>query len=79
VNKLKFLISAATLTFALAVPAAGEALICKPGETQTPPCSSASAMSGDPAAVPGQTETSDVQSVEIASLVELALYALLLA
>jgi hypothetical protein len=79
-NTLKSLIAAVVLTFALAVSAAGQAPVCKPGETQTPPCPSAQATSDDSAAVPGETQTPpEVQSVEIGSLVELALHVLLLA
>lgn len=78
-NTLKSLIAAATLTLALAVSAAGQASVCNPGETQTPPCPSPLVISEDPALVPGETQTPpEAQSAEIVSLVELALYALLL-
>lgn len=79
-NKLKSLISAAVLTFALAVSAAGGIPACNPGETHSPPCAPSSATSEDPASGGGETETPpEVQTVEIVTLVELALQALLLA
>src|SRR5687767_12982118 len=80
-NTLKSLVAAVTLTFVLFVSAAGQALDCKPGDTQTPPCPSGLVVtSEDPALVPGETRTPpEVQSVEIVSLVELALSLLLLA
>jgi len=79
-NTLKSLVAAVALTFALAVSAAGQAPVCNPGETQTPPCPSAPATSEDSASVLGETQTPpETQSVEIVSLVELALYVLLLA
>ena len=79
-NTLKSLVTTVVLTFALGVSAAGQPPVCKPGETQTPPCPSAPVTSEDPALAPGETQTPpEVQSVEIVSLVELALHALLLA
>lgn len=81
-NKLKSLVAVVALTFALAVSGsgAGQSPACNPGETQTPPCSSAPATSEDSAAVPGESQSPpETQSVHIVSLVELALYALLLA
>lgn len=80
-NRLKSVLAAAVLTLALAVSATGQQPPdCKPGETQTPPCSSALVMSGEPVAVLGETQTPpEAQSVEIVSLVELALRVLLLA
>jgi hypothetical protein len=81
-NTLKSLVLAAVLTLALAVSAAGQqAPECKPGETQTPPCPSGAVYDPtDPAVVPGETQTPpEAQSVEIVSLVELALHVLLLA
>ena len=78
-NTLKSLVSAVALTFVLAVSAAGQAPACNPGDTQTPPCPSA-LMSDDLVGVLGETQTpSEAQSVEIVSLVELALSVLLLA
>ena len=80
-NKLKSVLTAAVLTLALAVSAAGQQpQECKPGETQTPPCPSGLVTPEDPAGVPGETQTPpEAQSVEIVSLVELALSVLLLA
>lgn len=80
-NTLKSVVAAVALTFALAVAAGGQtAPLCVPGNTETPPCPLAQASSEEPAVVPGETPTSpEAQSVEIVSLVELALYALLLA
>lgn len=80
-NKLKSLVAATTLTFALVIPVAGQTPTCKPGETQTPPCPPASVMSEEPAAVLGETQTQpEVQSGEmVSSLVELALQVLFLA
>lgn len=78
-NRLKSVLAAAVLTLALAISATGQAPVCNPGETQTPPCPSAM-MSDDPVGVLGETQTPpDAQSVEIVSLVELALSVLLLA
>ena len=78
-NRLKSVLAAAVVTSALAVSAPGQAPVCNPGETQTPPCPSA-IMSDDPVGVLGETQTSpEAQSVEIVSLVELALSVLLLA
>ncbi len=79
-NRLKSVLAAAVLTLALAVSATGQAPVCKPGETQTPPCPSALVTSDDPVAVLGETQTPpEAQSVEIVALVELALSLLLLA
>ena len=80
-NTLKSLVTAVALTFALAVAAVGQtAPPCVPGHTETPPCPSAQATSEEPVVVLGETQTlSEAQSVEIASLVGLALHALLLA
>ena len=79
-NTLKSLVSAVALTFVLAVSAAGQAPVCNPGDTQTPPCPSALVTSDDPVAVLGETQNPpEAQSVEIVSLVELALSVLLLA
>jgi len=81
-NTFKSLVAAAVLTFALAFSAAGQAPVCNPGETQTPPCPSAltSDDTDDPAVLPGETQNPpEAQSVGIVSLVELALHALLLA
>lgn len=78
-NTLKSLVAAVVLMFALAVSTAGQDPLCKPGETQTPPCSSAQVTPDDLAAVPGETSSPEVQGLGIGSLVELALYALLLA
>ena len=78
-NRLKSVLAAAVLTLALAISATGQAPACTPGETQTPPCPSAM-MSDDPDGVLGETQTPpEAQSVEIVSLVELALSVLLLA
>ena len=78
-NTLKSLVAAVTLTFALAVSAAGETPVCNPGETHTPPCSTQVAPE-EPVGVSGATSTlPEAQTVEIVSLVEFALYALLLA
>ncbi|MGZ5436101.1 MAG: hypothetical protein ACXWIF_08605 [Pyrinomonadaceae bacterium] len=79
-NRLKSVLAAAVLTLALAVSATGQAPVCNPGETQTPPCPSALMTSDDPVAVLGETQTPPgAQSVEIVSLVELALSVLFLA
>jgi len=79
-NRLKSVLAAAVLTFALAGSATGQAPLCNPGDTQTPPCPSALVSSDDPVAVLGEAQTPpEVQSVEILSLVELALSVLLLA
>lgn len=79
-NTLKSLVLAVALTFALTVSTAGETSVCNPGETQTPPCPSAPALSDDTATVLGERQTPpETQSVEIVSLVELALYVMLLA
>jgi hypothetical protein len=79
-NRLKSVIAAAVLTLALAVSATGQEPTCKPGETQTPPCPSTLVISDEPVGVLGETETPpEAQSVEIVSLVELALSVLLLA
>ena len=80
-NRLKSVFAATVLTLALGVSAAGQAPVCNPGETQTPPCAPAPMTSENPGeVVPGETETlPEAQSVEIVSLVELALHALLLA
>jgi predicted small lipoprotein YifL len=80
-NTLKSLVTAVALTFALAVAAVGQtAPLCVPGHTETPPCPSAQATSEEPVVAPGETQMlPEAQSVEIASLVELALHALLLA
>lgn len=80
-NKLKSVLTAAVLTFALAVSAAGsQPQDCKPGELQTPPCSSGLVTSENPVAVLHETQTPpESQSVEIVSLVELALSVLSLA
>jgi len=79
-NTLKSLVTAVALTFALAVSTAGQARVCNPGDTQTPPCLSTLVTSADPALVPGDTQTPpELQSIEIVSLVELALSVLLLA
>ena len=77
-NRLKSLVAAVTLIFALAVSAAGETPACIPGETHTPPCQTLVAPE-DPV-VSGATSTlPEAESVEIVSLVDLVLYALLLA
>lgn len=79
-NTLKSVLCAAVLTFALAVSTAGQEPLCKPGETQTPPCPFALVTSEDPVAVLGETQTPpEAQSVELVSLVELALHVLMLA
>ena len=79
-NTLKSLVTAVALTFALAVSTAGQAPACNPGDTQTPPCPSSLVMSDEPVGVLGKTQTPpEAQSVEIVSLVELALSVLLLA
>ena len=78
-NSLKSVLAAAVLTLALTVSAPGQAP-CNPGETQTPPCLSGLVMSDDPVGALGETQTPpQAQSVEIVSLVELALSVLLLA
>ena len=78
-NRLKSVLAAAVLTLALAISVTGQAPVCNPGETQTPPCPSAM-TSDDPVGVLGETQTPpEVQSVEIVSLVDLALSVLLLA
>ena len=79
-NTLKSLVAAVVLTFAFTVSAGGQAPVCKPGETHSPPCPSTLVIQEDAALTPVETQTlQDVQSVEIVSLVELALHALLLA
>lgn len=80
-NTFKSVVGALALTFTLAVSAAGQtAPPCVPGHTETPPCQSVQATSEEPVVVPAETETwPAAQNVEIASLVELALYVLLLA
>lgn len=74
-NRLKSVLAAAVLTLVMAgAVAAGETLTppCVPGETLTPPCSSS-------ATEPGETQTPPAsESVEIFSLVRLALDSLLL-
>lgn len=79
-NKLKNLIAATVLTFVLTVAAgAQQSPTCKPGETQTPPCPS-SLEAPDDSVVPGETQTPpDEPIVNPLSLVECAIYALLLA
>ena len=80
-NRLKSILAATVLTLALGVSAAGQAPVCNPGETQTPPCPSTLVTSENPVEVmPGETQTPpEAQELEIVSLVELALHALLLA
>ncbi|MGQ0763030.1 MAG: hypothetical protein ACT4OT_13595 [Acidobacteriota bacterium] len=79
-NRLKSVVPAAVLSLALAVSATGQAPTCNPGETHTPPCPSALVTSEDPVAVLGETDTPpEDQSVELVSLVELALSVLFLA
>ena len=79
-NKLKSVFAAAVLTLALGFSTAGQAPVCNPGETQTPPCTPTLVTTEDPAVVPDEPQTPpEAQEVEIVSLVELALYALLLA
>ena len=80
-NTLKSLVTAVALTFALAVAAVGQtAPSCLPGHTETPPCLSAQATAEEPVVVPGATQAlPEGQSVEIASMIELALHVLLLA
>ena len=80
-NTLKSLVATAALTFALAVATVGQtAPPCVPGNTETPPCPSTQVTLEEPVVVPGATQTlPQAQTVEIASLVELALHALLLA
>ena len=79
--KLKSVLAAAVLTFTLGISAAGQAPLCQPGETQTPPCAAALETPENPALVdPGETQTPPgAHKLEIASFVELALHALLLA
>ena len=80
-NTLKSLVTAVVLIFALAVAAVGQtAPACVPGNTETPPCPSPHATLEEPVVVPAETQTlAEAQSLQIASLVELALHALLLA
>ena len=80
-NTIKSLVTAVVLMFALAVAAVGQtAPPCVPGQTETPPCPLAQVTSEEPVEVPGGTQTlPEAQSVQIASLVELALHLLLLA
>ena len=80
-NRLKSVLTAAVLTLALVVSATGQAPpTCNPGDTQTPPCPSPLVMTDDPVAGLGETENpAEAQSLEIVSLVELALSVLLLA
>ena len=79
-NRLKSVLAAAVLTLALAVSATGQVSPCNPGDTQTPPCLSALVTSDDPIGVLGEAQTPpEAQSIEIVSLVELALSVLLLA
>lgn len=79
-NTFKSVVPAVVLTFALTVSAAGQTPVCNPGETHSPPCPSTLAAQEEPVVVSGATSTlSESQSVEIVSLVELALHALLLA
>ena len=78
-NRFKSLVTATVLMFVLAIAAGGQAPpACLPGETLTPPCPSAPARSDD-SAEPGETLTPPAaESVEIVSLVRLALDGLLL-
>ena len=79
-NRLKSVLAAAVLSLALAVSATGQAPVCNPGETQTPPCPSPLVTSENPVGVLGETQTPpETQSLEIVSLVDLALSLLLLA
>lgn len=80
-NTLKSLVAAVFLMFVLAVAAVGQtAPACAPGNTETPPCPSAHATLEEPVVVPASMQTLlDPQRVQIASLVELALFALQLA
>jgi hypothetical protein len=80
-NTLKSLVAAASLALALAVSAAGQTPpVCNPGETHTPPCPATLIAPEEPDVVYGETLTlPEAQIVEIVSLVETALYALLLA
>lgn len=79
-NTLKSLVAAVVLTFALTVSAAGQSPVCNPGETHSPPCLSTLVTQEDAALTPVETQTlPKFQSVEIVSLVELALSVLLLA
>ena len=79
-NTLKSLVSAVVLTFGLTVSAAGQAPVCNPGETHSPPCPSTQITQEDAPLMPVETQTlPEVQSVEIVTLVELALQTLLLA
>ena len=80
-NTFKSVVGAVALTFALAVSAVGQtAPPCVPGHTETPPCQSVQATPEEPVVVPAETPTLPAaQNVQIASLVELALHALLLA
>jgi hypothetical protein len=79
-NRFKSVLTAAVLTLALAVSATGQAPVCYRGETQTPPCPSTLVTSDDAVPVLGETQTPpEAQSIEIVSLVELALSVLLLA
>jgi hypothetical protein len=79
-NRLKSVLAAAVLTLALGVFATGQQPTCKPGETQTPPCPSTLVISDEPVVVLGASQTPpEPLSVEVVSLVELALSVLLLA
>jgi hypothetical protein len=79
-NTFKSLVAVVVLTFALTVSAAGQAPVCNPGETHSPPCLSTLVTEEDAALMPVETQTlPEVQIVEIVSLFELALSVLLLA
>jgi hypothetical protein len=79
-NRLKSVLAAVVLTFSLTVSSAGQAPpVCNPGDTHSPPCP-ATLPQEDTPLMPVETHTlPEVQTVEIVTLVELALHALLLA
>ena len=78
-NRVKSLIATTVLTVAFSVTAGGQAVPeCKPGETLTPPCPAPLVTSDEPAA-PGTQTPPDEPIVNPLSLVEVAIYTLLLA
>ena len=77
-NRVKSLVTAATLTFFIAVTTAGQVPPqCNPGETNGPPCSMP-LTNPDDSSQDETITTTPADLIEIVSLVESTLHALLL-